>query len=738
VIGSGLGYHHRVGRPRHFISWSSIGWPSFRWSSFGWAGALLVLAAGCGGDPPLRDCFARVWVPASEGGAVVLGSWDGWRKPGIPALPHDPDWLLARFSPGAGEHGYLIDTGTGQRRDPYNPLTTYRGEEEVSLLPMADCSVPAVVFDEVSMSAEGTLTLRGTFLAAAAGDELDIESVSARTTDGVVLPIESVDDETGQLVVRAAGATPGRHAVIVTATDVEGRGAEAARAVTWRSPRAASWGDGVIYQVMIDRFAGDGGVALDPPETPGRRAGGTLGGVTAAIEGGTFDELGVTALWLSPAYVNPDGQHLGNDGRLYEGYHGYWPLDSRAVDPRIGGEEALDRLMGAAHSRGMAVLLDVVPNHVYETNPRYLDHRDDGWFYPEGCVCGASDCPWSSHIETCWFTPYLPDVRWQNAAAMRAVVDDVLWWTRRFNLDGLRIDAIPMMPRAVTRRLAYELRRATYPQSATFLLGEVFTGPGVGALPYLQYYLGPSGLDSVFDFPLMWALHGAIATSSAGFGTVEAILAAEDVDMAGSGAVLARILDNHDTPRFLSVAHGDGSGDPWDSPAVQPLEPEPYQRLELALAVQFTLPGVPVLFQGDEIGLAGASDPDCRRVMPPDDQLSDHQLAVRDTTKRLAKLRACSVALRRGDRRAAVTAGDLYAYLRGRQLDHPAIVLLTTSQGPTAIELPPASVPAGDYVDVTTASSFTVVNGAATTVPLEGLSFRILLRADDPCRGVYE
>jgi len=236
----------------------------------------------------------------------------------------------------------------------------------------------------------------------------------------------------------------------------------------------------------------------------------------------------------------------------------------------------------------------------------------------------------------------------------------------------------------------------------------------------------------------MWALQGAIATANGGFESVEAILAAEDVGLAGSGAVLARILDNHDTPRFLSLAHGDGSGDPWDSPAVQPLEPEPYARLELALAVQFTLPGLPVLFQGDEIGLAGANDPDCRRVMPPDDQLSELQLSVRDTTMRLARLRTCSAALRRGDRQAAVTTGDRYAYLRGRHLSHPVIVLLTTSMGPTSIELPAASVPFGDYVDVTTASLFTVASGAATTVPLDGLSFRILLRADDPCSEVYE
>ncbi|MBW2453280.1 MAG: hypothetical protein JRI68_02165 [Deltaproteobacteria bacterium] len=696
--------------------------------------ALLGLASGCGGDLPLRDCFARVWVPASEGATMVVGSWNGWSRPGVWAERYDDHWRLARFSPGAGEHGYLVDSGTGERPDPYNPLTTYRGEDEVSLLLVPDCGVPSVAFEEATMSAAGTLTLRGVFLASAEEDELDVDSVSARTTDGVELLIEAADDETGHMVVRGPGAPAGKHTVELSAADVEGRAAAVARAVTWRSPRAASWPDGVLYQVMIDRFAGDGGAPLEPPSTPGRRAGGTLGGVTAAVESGTFDELGVTALWLSPAYLNPEGEHLGNDGQLYEGYHGYWPLDNRAVDPRIGGESALDELIAAAHLRGIAVVLDVVPNHVYQDNPRYLEHRDDGWFQPDGCVCGGPDCSWGTHMESCWFTPYLPDVRWQNGDAMRAAVADALWWTRRFDLDGLRIDAIPMMPRSVTRRLAHELRAATYPRSATFLLGEVFTGPGVGALSYLQYYLGPAGLDSVFDFPLMWALHGAIATGGGSFATVEAILAAQETELQGSGAVLARILDNHDTPRFISVAQGEGANDPWNDPAEQPTDPEPYRRLELALAVQLTLPGLPVLFQGDEIGLAGANDPDCRRVMPAADELSDLQRHVRDTTRQLTRLRACSTALRRGDREAAVVTDDAYAYLRGRHLDHPVVVLVTTSDAPATIELPPASVPAGDYVDVASGEPFAVATGAATNVSLPALSFRILVRADDPCR----
>src|SRR5262245_66292238 len=103
---------------------------------------------------------------------------------------------------------------------------------------------------------------------------------------------------------------------------------------------------------MIDRFRGDGGAPLDPPVTPGSRAGGTLDGVLAEIEKGTFESLGVTALWLSPVYQGPDELREGRDGQLYEGYHGYWPLESREVESRIGGAPALARgVDGAARRR---------------------------------------------------------------------------------------------------------------------------------------------------------------------------------------------------------------------------------------------------------------------------------------------------------------------------------------------------------------------------------------------------
>src|SRR5690606_27486838 len=132
----------------------------------------------------------------------------------------------------------------------------------------------------------------------------------------------------------------GKHSVVAKAADEAGVAAAPERASAWM--RGRDLRDEILYQVTTDRFRGDGGAYLAPPPTPGRRAGGTLDGVRAALEEGYFARLGATALWLSPVYLNPDEARDGLDGRLYEGYHGYWPVDARAVDPRLGGEASFE------------------------------------------------------------------------------------------------------------------------------------------------------------------------------------------------------------------------------------------------------------------------------------------------------------------------------------------------------------------------------------------------------------
>ncbi len=693
---------------------------------------LLAMIVGCGDQAPRRTCAAQVWATPSRPGAQlqVIGSWDGWLTPGITMeASDDPPWQVARIDGEAppGEHGYLILEDGKHRIDEHNPLTTFWREQEdleVSLLIVPDCEQPTLVIEAADVDAQGGLAVRARFEAAQDGAAVASASASAAGQGELKTQVEAM---TGEVSLRLPAAARGRHMLTVTARDGAGRSASAT-ASAFVDPVAARWDDGLLYQVVTDRFRGDGGAALAPPLTPGSRAGGTLDGISAEIERGTFAAMGVTGLWISPVYTNPIEARAGRgDGHMYEGYHGYWPAEPRGVDARIGGEAGLERLIATAHAAGIRVLLDVVPNHVYEDSPRFSERTDDRWFnFAEPvCVCGLGDCDWGRHILSCWFTDYLPDLRLQEPAALAMVSEDLLWWTRRFKVDGLRIDAVPMMPRAATRRMAHELRRGVQGE-APFLIGEVYTGAGAWGVDVIRYYLGPDGLDSVFDFPLMWAIRDAVAHESTGFDAVEAMLVQIEQATAGSGAVLGQILGNHDTTRFFSEAHGDAGGDPWAAPAEQAADARAFARMRTGLTLLLTLPGLPVLLYGDEVGLAGANDPDNRRVLPDWDALGPEQLATRTLVQRLGTLRRCLPALRTGSRQAVLVEDRVYGYVRG---EGEALVLLSTADEARVVAVP--GLAPGAYVDVLTGEQ----RMADEDVSLGPRQSRVLVRADSGCAG---
>lgn len=706
---------------------------------------IVALPVSCGSDeptsgPPKRDCASVVWAKPERSGASLglTGSWNGWDGVSVPMKRRDDGWHVAYFQLPPGEHGYLVVEDGEARIDAYNPLSAFRGEQEVSLLLVDDCSMPAVSVGEVRATEDGRVTIRAIFQTDGAGHRLDPRSVQATDREGAAWRVARADAETGEIVVTGEGLPRGKHTVTMVAADTSGQVAEPSTAVAWVQPAAETWQDGLLYQVMIDRYLGDGGARLEPPASPGGRAGGTLDGVRAAIESGELDALGVTGLWLSPVYLNPTEAREGPwDGRMYEGYHGYWPKDSRAVDPRIGGEEALRAVIDTAHDKGLRIILDIVPNHVYETNPIFLEHQGDGWFRDgaDKCVCGNAPCPWSTHIETCWFTPYLPDYRWKTLEVMQHGTAESLWWTQTFDLDGVRVDAVPMMPRAATRRIAHALRSSVAPRSEQFLLGEIFTGGGQGGIDDIRYHLGPAGLDSAFNFPLMWSLRQTVAHDAGSFEDVAEVLVYADEAFEGSGATISLIVGNHDTTRFLSEANGDAADDPWDDPPDQPEDDEPYARHRLAMTLVMTLPGLPVVYYGDELGLAGGGDPDCRRVMPELSTLNEGQASVLAHVRRLGKLRRCSEALRRGERVDLAVGDDTYAYMRSNGGGLPVIVVLSKAKGQATVSFGAGKVPAGAYVDVLSGDTISVGGAAGSaTVTLDPLSARVLVSADDPCR----
>jgi len=697
-----------------------------------WVLGLALAGAGCGGaEPPRRDCATVIWAEAGSSGDIrVEGSWDGYAE--TQALEQrDDGWFLLPLSLSPGEYGYRMVRDGKRGLDPLNPLTTWKGEEEVSLAIAEDCSAPEIRVDAVEVAGD-EVTVRGVFLATEEGSGLDTSSLGAELPGGVSISPWSSSTADGSFTFVARGLPRGKHTFTVAAKDLSGGAAAPARAVAWVDPAQGAWNEGVLYHLMIDRFRGDGGAPLLPPPNPGARAGGTIDGVRAELESGTFESMGVSAIWLSPVYQNPDETRIGRDGKVYESYHGYWPEDSRGVEARFGGEAALRDLIEAAHQRGIRVIFDLVPNHVYEENPRYIDHRNDGWFNtgPDGCVCGNESCGWGEKLLTCWFSDYMPDVRFQHPDALRAQVEDAEFWMKTFDADGVRIDAVPMMPRAATRRIVRGIRKLAAGPEAQFAIGEVYTGAGTGGIETIRYFLGPHTLSGAFDFPLMWTLREAFGRETAPLSDLQTVLVTNEGAIDKSGSLLGRMIDNHDTSRFLSEAMGEGGRDPWASPPAQPTDPTAYAKAKMALAFVLTIPGLPVIYYGDEWALAGAGDPDSRRVMPDPQAASPLQQEVRDTVARLGLLRRCSSALRKGTRDPIAVLPDTYAYVRDAGDGDPVLVFFARKKTDVSVS---SSVPAGMYTDVLTGESFDLSSGGS--VPLEAHSFRVLLRAGSPCQN---
>jgi glycosidase len=193
------------------------------------------------------------------------------------------------------------------------------------------------------------------------------------------------------------------------------------------------------------------------------------------------------------------------------------------------------------------------------------------------------------------------------------------------------------------------------------------------------------------------------------------------------------MIGNHDVTRFASEVAGDAGGDPWDAAPAQPSDDDVYARQRLALGLVLALPGVPVVYYGDEVGLAGAADPDNRRVMPSSTALSDAQVGLLADAQRIAQTRRCLPALRRGARQTLVVTDDTWAFLRDTGDGAPALVVASRAATPIDVRVPPsAALSSGVYADIVVGDTLQVGAGPSV-VALPAAGLRVFVPASHPC-----
>ena len=419
------------------------------------------------------------------------------------------------------------------------------------------------------------------------------------------------------------------------------------------------WRDAVIYFVFVDRFfngdqSNDATIGL---ETPADWQGGDWAGVMQKIDEGYFDELGVNCLWLSVPMNNTQASGIGTDQHLYSAYHGYWPQLLDETEEHFGTLAELQSLVELAHAHDIKVLFDYAMNHVHESAPIYTDHSD--WFWPNDngqggdCVCGGG-CAWEGASgKRCWFTPYLPDFNFTNQAARDYSVDNAMQWIADTGVDGFRLDAV----KHIEDQWLLDLRARVSAEVETvsgehfYMVGETFTGDR----DLIAYYVDASMLDGQFDFPLRMELVNKLIMRQGAMSDLAGFMDSNDAYY-GAG-IMSTFIGNHDIPRVIHLAEDvplwnsewtDGKDMAWGNVSL-PGNLAPFERMALGFTLILTTPGAPLIYYGDEVGMAGAGDPDNRRFMQWDGY-SAGQTLMQDHVRTLTAIRAEHAPLRRGDR----------------------------------------------------------------------------------------
>ena len=428
-------------------------------------------------------------------------------------------------------------------------------------------------------------------------------------------------------------------------------------------PEPPSWGKStVMYQIFPDRFARSAQAdARELPEwaepaawtdepvhigpsTARQFYGGDLDGIVEHLD--HLERLGVTMLYLTPVFPARSN-------------HRYDALSFAEVDPLLGGDEALVRLIQTAHARGFTVIGDLTSNHSGDAHE---------WFRASHLNPGAPESEFyywlddeQEHYASWLGVPSLPKFNWSSHELRRRFIEGpgsvvAKWLEQPYGLDGWRIDVANMTGRYLDDDYNTEVRRIIRQTMIdvnpdTILLGEStndatsdFQGDAWhGAMTYTNFTRPVWG----------WLSEGERESSYFGlpFGTIPAYTGTElfraHNQFAGQFPWRVRLhtmnaLDTHDTPRFLTHAITGA--------------------VPVALGMSVTLPGIPVVFAGDEFGLVGDDGEHSRSPLPW------HAVdAAEDSIElyaALIRLRTSHIALNEGGIRWLHVSDDVLVYVR--------------------------------------------------------------------------
>lgn len=431
------------------------------------------------------------------------------------------------------------------------------------------------------------------------------------------------------------------------------------------------WARGAtIYQIFPDRFRKSGDCDLTGKLTPytvhpswneevdwrpteddlvlnNDFFGGNFRGITEKLD--YIADLGVNLL-----YLNPISKSFSS--------HRYDTGDYKTPDPMLGTEADFAELCRQAHARGIRVILDGVYSHTGSNSPYF---NREGQFDSLGAY-NSQESPYYSWYTfqhwpdryTCWWNfDTLPTVNKLDPAFVNFIIadeDSVVAHWMKLGADGFRLDVADELPDEFIRLLRRRIK-AINPDA--LLLGEVWEDASAKiAYNRRRTYFTAGELDSVMNYPFRTAIIDYVRGHDGGAALKETVMSIVENYPPEVVQCNMNLLGTHDTPRILTALVDDFNGTREEMSKRHLSRNQfdiAYDRLLMAAFLQYTLPGSPSLYYGDEAGMEGGRDPFNRRPYP----WGRENTEILDHFRHLGKLRREHPAFRLGDIRF-FQAGD--------------------------------------------------------------------------------
>lgn len=464
----------------------------------------------------------------------------------------------------------------------------------------------------------------------------------------------------------------------------------------WSAPEWAR--ERVFYQIFPDRFF-NGDPANDPPGTvpwdslPTRDNffGGDLTGIRAKLD--YLERLGIGALYLTPFFRARTN-------------HRYDTSDYLQIDPAAGRLDDFRALVRVSHQRDMCLILDAVFNHC-----------GDGFWAFEDVVRRGAESPYAGWFsvnsypitmtppsyQTCGGAAFLPKLNHADPAVRDYLLKVARYWLEQ-GADGWRLDVPWKVPLDFWRAFRAEVLKV---RPDAYIVAETWRGTAS--------WLGGDTVHGVMNYRLREAILDYCAWDHMDAEDFDYELAQLRAEHGASAPYHLTLLGSHDTARILTVCGGDA------------------ERARLAAILQFTYIGIPMIYYGDEIGMAGENDPLCRAGMIWDERRWNTRLY--ETYRRLIALRRAHAALTHGGFEPLTVFNAVYAYHRFQD-EESVVVVLNPREARQEVRVPlgRAAGRATTWEDALTGERFPVHEGMLVLAHLPSRAGYVLL----PRKGAHD